>query len=60
MSDDHDRQHPGNEQRPTGGDETSSDQTPGDQEQPVCAMCGNPISPDDVVCPSCGTSLAAG
>jgi rubrerythrin len=28
--------------------------------EPVCAVCGHPISQDDLVCPNCGTSLAAG
>lgn len=27
---------------------------------PVCGECGGAIRPDDVVCPHCGTSLAAG
>lgn len=30
------------------------------QEDPVCAICGHPIEPDDIVCPNCGESLVAG
>ena len=29
-------------------------------EQPVCAACGGEITVDDLVCPHCGVSLAAG
>ena len=29
-------------------------------EQPVCVVCGGAIGIDDLVCPHCGESLAAG
>lgn len=29
-------------------------------EQPVCAICGAAIRPDDVICPNCGTELVGG
>jgi len=33
---------------------------PEEVSDPVCAVCGHPISQDDIVCPNCGTSLVAG
>jgi rubrerythrin len=30
------------------------------EDEPVCAICGHRIEPDDIECPNCGTSLVAG
>jgi hypothetical protein len=30
------------------------------EDEPVCAICGHRIAPDDIECPNCGTSLVAG
>ena len=30
------------------------------EEEPVCAACGGAITIDDLICPHCGESLAAG
>jgi rubrerythrin len=30
------------------------------REEPTCAVCGHPIAQDDIICPNCGVSLAAG
>jgi rubrerythrin len=60
MSDDRDRELRKDEASTKEGVEPDKSDGSPDSEQPVCAICGNPIAPDDVVCPSCGTSLAAG
>jgi rubrerythrin len=60
MSDDHDPDTTGNETTARNEPGAEGAEAPGQAEQPVCAICGHEIAPDDVVCPSCGTSLVAG
>jgi Cu+-exporting ATPase len=40
--------------------EASPDQYSAKPSPPACANCGGSISQDDLVCPHCGVSLAAG
>ncbi|HVL25358.1 MAG TPA: zinc ribbon domain-containing protein [Thermomicrobiales bacterium] len=44
----------------TGAEHEPPAPAPEEVSEPVCVVCGHPISQDDVVCPSCGTSLVAG
>ncbi|HLU35333.1 MAG TPA: zinc-ribbon domain-containing protein [Thermomicrobiales bacterium] len=60
MSDDHDPDTTGNGTTARNEPGAEGADAPGRAEQPVCAICGHEIAPDDVVCPSCGTSLVAG
>ena len=46
--------------QPTSGELEPQEEDFGPVEQPVCANCGHPIEPDDIVCPNCGISLVAG
>jgi rubrerythrin len=34
--------------------------SPSADEEPTCAVCGHVIAQDDLICPNCGVSLAAG
>lgn len=44
----------------TVGQPAPQEENSGPVEEPVCANCGHPIEPDDIVCPNCGISLVAG
>jgi hypothetical protein len=42
------------------GPEGDPHPNPPNPDEPTCAVCGGRIRVDDVVCPHCGASLAAG
>lgn len=52
-------EHEEKDHRTTGLTESRKEES-GPGVEPVCANCGRPIEPDDVVCPNCGISLGDG
>lgn len=47
------------QQSKDGAPQTGEGGAPRDEEL-RCAACGHPIAEDDIICPNCGISLAAG